>query len=48
MREYKKPVVISYKDSLFLNFIEEDYKYIARDNTGILHAYFSKPQKTSR
>ena len=30
-REYKKPVVISYKDKLFLNFIKEDYKYIARD-----------------
>lgn len=44
-REYKKPVVISYKDSLFLNFIKDDYKYIARDKTSLLYAYFSNPKK---
>lgn len=44
-REYKKPVVISDKDCVFLNFIKEDYKYIARDKTGLLYAYFSNPKK---
>lgn len=29
-REYKKPVVISDKDCVFLNFIKEDYKYSKR------------------
>lgn len=43
-REYKKPVVISDKDCVFLNFIKEDYKYIARDKTGLLYAYFSNPK----
>lgn len=43
--EYKKPVVISYKDSLFLNFIKEDYRHIARDKTGLLYAYVNTPKK---
>lgn len=44
-KEYKEPIVISYKDSLFLNFIKDDYHYIARDKNGLLYAYFIKPKK---
>lgn len=38
-------VVISYDDSLFLNFIKDDYEYIARDKDDCLHIYFVKPKK---
>ena len=44
-QEYKKPVVISYNDKLFLNFIKADYEYIVRDKNGDLFAYVSKPIK---
>lgn len=44
-REYKKPIVISYSDSLFLNFIKDEYNYIARDKNGFLYAYSDKPKK---
>lgn len=44
-REYKKPIVISYNDSLFLNFIKDEYNYIARDKNGFLYAYSDRPKK---
>lgn len=44
-REYKKPIVISFNDNLFLNFIKDDYHYIARDKNGRLYTYFIKPKK---
>lgn len=44
-REYKKPIVISYNDSLFLNFIKDEYNYIARDKNGFLYAYPDRPKK---
>lgn len=44
-REYKKPIVISYKDNLFLNFIKDEYKYIARDKNGGLYAHNTTPIK---
>lgn len=44
-QEYKEPIVISDKDSLFLNFIKDYYYYIARDKNERLYAYFIKPKK---
>lgn len=44
-REYKKTIVISYNDSLFLNFIKDGYEYIARDKNDCLYAYNSTPLK---
>lgn len=44
-KEYKETNVISYNDSLFLNFIKDDYEYIARDKNGCLYIYFVKPKK---
>jgi hypothetical protein len=29
--KFKDKIVISYNDSLFLNFIKDDYNYIVRD-----------------
>lgn len=43
--KYKEPVVLSYNDSLFLNFINDDYNYIVRDKNGDLFAYVSIPEK---
>lgn len=44
-QEYKEESVISYKDNLFLNFIKDDYEYIARDKNGCLYSYSSIPIK---
>lgn len=44
-QEYKEPIVISDKDSPFLNFIKDDYQYITRDKNESLYAYFIKPKK---
>lgn len=44
-REYKKPAVISCKDILFLDFIKDNYEYIARDKDGSLFAYVTTPKK---
>jgi hypothetical protein len=43
-KEYKEPIVISDKDSLFLNFIKDYYHYIARDKNEHLYAYSIKPK----
>jgi len=34
-----------FKDSLFLGFIKDKYKYIARDENGDLYAYTIEPKK---
>lgn len=44
-REYKKPIEISYNDSLFINFIKDEYNYIARNKNGFLYAYSDIPKK---
>lgn len=44
-QEYKEPIVITYNDRLFLNFIKNEYEYISRDKSGCLYAYASKPKK---
>lgn len=33
-----------FKDSLFLGFIKDKYKYIARDENGDLYAYTIEPK----
>ena len=43
-KEYKQ-VVISYNDKLFLNFIKDNYEYIARDKNGNLFVYVGIPIK---
>lgn len=43
-REYKKYAVISCKDILFLDFIKDNYEYIARDKDGSLFAYVTTPK----
>ena len=43
--EYVERPVISKSDRMFLDYIKEEYKYIARDQSGKLYAYNSKPYK---
>lgn len=43
--EYVEPPVISKKDRAFLEYIEDDYKYIARDSNGDIFLYKNKPEK---
>lgn len=43
--EYVKPFVISKSDRMFLDYIKEEYKYIAKDESGKLYVYNSKPYK---
>lgn len=45
-QDYKEPFVISYNDSLFLNFIKVDYEYMVRDKNGDLFAYVNIPKKS--
>lgn len=44
--KFKDKIVISYNDSLFLNFIKDDYNYIVRDKNGDLFAYVRIPEKS--
>lgn len=44
--EYVEKTVISKKDMEFLNYLI-DYKYMARNKNGILHAYTTIPIKSS-
>lgn len=37
--EYVEPVKISKKDRVFLDYLDKEFKYIARDKNGILMAY---------
>ena len=41
--EYIEKPKISRSDRLFLNYIQDGYRYIARDNNGLLFAYKAKP-----
>ena len=43
--EYVEPPVINKKDRVFLEYIEDSYKYIARDSTGYLCLYTTKPER---
>ena len=43
--EYIEPVKISKKDRAFLDYIEDIYRYIARDKNGDLCLYVEKPKK---
>lgn len=44
-QEYKEPNAMSFKDSFFLGFIKDEYKYIARDENGDLYAFAIEPKK---
>lgn len=43
--EYVKPFVISKSDRMFLDYIKEEFKYIARDKNDKLCAYNLEPYK---
>lgn len=43
--EYVEPPVISKSDRTFLDYIKEEFKYIARDEDGDLFAWSAKPKK---
>lgn len=43
--EYVEKPVISKKDRAFLDYLKEEYKFIARNEDGKLFAYSSKPYK---
>lgn len=43
--EYIEKPVISKKDRAFLDYLKEEYKFIARNEDGKLFAYSSKPYK---
>ena len=45
--EYIEPVKISKRDREFLDYIKDNFKYIARDESGRLYAYSDKPIKKS-
>ena len=44
-KEYIEPLKISKKDKTFLEYIGNDYKYIARDSTGDISLYTNKPER---
>lgn len=44
-KEYIEPLKISKKDKTFLEYIGNDYKYIARDSTGDIFLYTNKPER---
>lgn len=43
--EYIEPPVISKKDKVFLEYLKDGYKYIARDYDGDIFLYTNKPEK---
>ena len=43
--EYVKKPVISKNDRAFLDYLREEYKFVARDKNGVLFVYSSKPYK---
>lgn len=45
--EYIEKLLISKKDKVFLEYLKEEYKYMARDEEGYLFAYIDKPVKSS-
>ena len=46
--EYVERQVISKRDRAFLEYIREEYKFVARDENGNLFVYSSKPCKDKR
>lgn len=44
--EYIEKPVISKKDRAFLEYLDNDWKYIARDNNASLYVYRGKPNKS--
>lgn len=44
-QEYKETIVISVDDIVFLSYISDSFKYIARDDCGNLYAYDIEPKK---
>ena len=44
-REYVELFVISRKDLRLLEYVKDDYKYIARDYDGDIFLYINKPEK---
>lgn len=46
--EYVERPVISKRDRAFLEYIREEYKFVARDENGNLFVYSSKPCKDKR
>lgn len=43
--EYVEPLVISKRDKAFLEYLREEYMFVARDENGKLFVYSSKPCK---
>ena len=46
--EYVEKPKISESDRLFLNYLPEKYKWMARDRDGVLHVYDSKVRKNDK
>lgn len=46
--EYVEPAKISKKDGAFLDYLKEEYKFIARDKNGMLFAYEAQPIKLEK
>lgn len=46
--EYIEPAKISKKDRAFLDYLKEEYKFIARDKNGMLFAYEAQPRKLEK
>lgn len=44
-QEYKEPIVISQNDIVFLSYISDRFKYMARDKCGYLYVYAIDPKK---
>ena len=47
-REYVELFVISRKDVRLLEYVKDDYKYIARNENGDLYLHINKPKRGSR
>lgn len=46
--EYVEPAKISKKDRAFLDYLKEEYKFIARDKNGMLFVYEAQPRKLEK
>ena len=44
--ERKEPIKLTEDEKVILRNIDEEFKYIARDNNGLLYIYKNKPDKT--
>lgn len=47
-KEYIEPLKISKRDKTFLEYIGNEYEYIARDSNGSLFLYIDKPERNSK